>query len=171
MDDIPVDVKLIDIIDYVGDSVRPIREGSAVHDAKHIICIGYTAKHLDCVEISGYVCQSSHPNQIPHKVELKLADSIDNWVLKCSCKAGTNRCKHIVACLLELNRTGKAEYMTCTSATQAWGTTKAEKSVPWGAKPIAELCCVHCPKRAEPTDAALKNNILAESFSRILRGR
>lgn len=99
-----MDVKLLDIIDYVGDSVRPIREGSAVHDAKHIVCIGYTSRQPDYVEVTGYVRQSSHPSQIPHKVDLKLTDSIASWVLKCSCKAGTNRCKHIVACLLELNR-------------------------------------------------------------------
>lgn len=102
--DIDINIKLVDIIDYVGDSVRPIREGSAVFEAQHIMCLGYRNRCSEYIDLIGYVRQSSHPNQVPHTVELRLTEGINNWVLKCSCKAGTNRCKHIVACLLQLNR-------------------------------------------------------------------
>lgn len=102
----PIDfnIKLLDLLDYVGDSVRPIREGSAVYDAKHVVCIGYTNRTDQEVCIKGYVTQSSHPGHTPHEINLKITNTVSGWILCCSCKAGTGRCKHIVACLLHLNR-------------------------------------------------------------------
>ncbi|XP_062533524.1 uncharacterized protein LOC134202533 [Armigeres subalbatus] len=163
-------VKLLDILDYVGDSVRPIREGSAVYDAKHIVCIGYTNKTDHETQVKGYVTQSCHPGQMPHEVSLNITHNVSGWVLCCSCKAGTGRCKHIVACLLHLNRFDQVEYLSCTDTKQAGGILKAEKGTPWGAKKLSELCCIKTPSRLVPVDTKLKNQIIKESFERIIQG-
>lgn len=103
-DSIEVNLSLLDIFDYVSDSVRPLREGCCVLDARHVVCLGYTTSRAASTTFKGYVLQSSHPNQIPHQVDLEIAANVSEWILKCSCKAGNNKCKHIVACLLHLNR-------------------------------------------------------------------
>ncbi|XP_065073977.1 uncharacterized protein LOC135698036 [Ochlerotatus camptorhynchus] len=167
-EEIKTSILLVDILDYVADSVRPIREGSCVFDAGHVICIGYTEKTDIAISFIGFVRQSSHPGQVPHRINLKITPHVSCWQCDCSCKAGTGRCKHIVACLLHLNRSGCAEYLTCTDNVQAWGISKAEKQAPWGARRIKELCCVSHPPKLEPTDEATREQILAESFSRIL---
>nr|XP_029721953.1 uncharacterized protein LOC109418287 isoform X2 [Aedes albopictus] len=97
-----VSVSLGQVLDYVGDSVRPLREGQNVFDSGHIVCIGYNQKTPDYLRLAAYVLQSSHPSDIPHELELKIGTDYRKWLLKCSCKAGTARCKHIVACLLHL---------------------------------------------------------------------
>ncbi|XP_065089392.1 uncharacterized protein LOC135710673 [Ochlerotatus camptorhynchus] len=169
-DDIRVNITLVDILDYVGDSVRPIREGCAVFDAGHVVCIGYTEKADCAVTYCGYVLQSSHPGQIPHKTSLTISADVSKWVCICSCKAGTSRCKHIIASMLTLNRSGNASYLSCTDTVQAWGITKSERTAPWGAKRTDDLCCVNHPKKIMPTDKTMENNILMESFHRILKG-
>lgn len=99
-----VDISLSDILDYVGDSVRPIREGLAVMEANHIVCMGYTKKDGPFTHVKGFVLQSSHPADRPHEVQLKLSGDNQMWDLTCSCKAGTRRCKHIIACLLQISQ-------------------------------------------------------------------
>ncbi|XP_058830245.1 uncharacterized protein LOC131689257 [Topomyia yanbarensis] len=167
-DPIKTNIKLLDILDYVGDSVRPIRERSAVYDAKHVVCIGYTRKIDNKVCIKGYVTQSSHPGNMPHEVSLRITNNVSEWALCCSCKAGTARCKHIVACLLHLNRSEEIEYLSCTDTQQAWGILKTEKIGSWGAKKVTELCCSKTPTRILPTDPELRDAIVKESFTRIL---
>nr|XP_029731017.1 uncharacterized protein LOC109417047 isoform X2 [Aedes albopictus] len=167
-EDIRVDITLVDILDYVGDSVRPVREGCAVFDAGHVVCIGYTDRTDYSVAFCGYVLQSSNPGLIPHKTNLTISTNVSKWVCICSCKAGTSRCKHIIACLLSLNRSGSASYLSCTDTVQAWGITKSERTVPWGAKPVDDLCCVNHPKKIICTDNTLEHNILVESFNRVL---
>ncbi|XP_055604791.1 uncharacterized protein LOC129753023 [Uranotaenia lowii] len=167
---IPIEIDMVDVLDYVGDSVRPIREGSAVFEANHVLLIGYREKTDEFIKLTGYVTQTSHPNAVPHQIQLKLTHSISSWILSCSCKAGTGKCKHIIACLLFLNRFRKVEYMSCTDAAQAWGKTKMDKKTPpWCAKPIRDLCCVKKITRLQATNADLKKKILQESFGRILK--
>lgn len=67
-------------------------------------------------------------------------------------------------------RSASVEFLTCTDNVQAWGISKAEKQAPWGAKRISELCCVSHPPKLECKDEAKKEQILAESFGRILLG-
>nr|XP_029712998.1 uncharacterized protein LOC115257492 [Aedes albopictus] len=162
-----VDISLGDILDYVGDSIRPLREGQTVFQSGHVVCIGYTksAAHL---EISGFVLQSSHPGDVPHEVDLQIWPDYRQWVLRCSCKAGTARCKHIIACLLHLEKAGAVEYLTCTSSRQAWGISKAEKTHLWKAKRIMDLCCVRKPSTPVEVDISKKAELLRESFRRIL---
>ncbi|XP_058827932.1 uncharacterized protein LOC131687863 [Topomyia yanbarensis] len=169
--DVTVNVNLIDILDYVGNSVRPIREGCAMFEAKHVIFIGYTENSADYVYITGFVRHSSHPQHPQHTIDLQITANVSGWALKFSCKAGTVRCKHIIACLLEVNRSGNCEFLSCSTAVQAWGITKKEKFNKWGAKRISQLCCIKQYVRLLPPDIQLQNNILAESFNRILNGK
>lgn len=62
------------------------------------------------------------------------------------------------------------EYLSCTDAVQAWGLSKSGKNKPWGAKKIADLCCVRKPPAPEVVDQELKNKIISESFTKILNG-
>ncbi|XP_058451514.1 uncharacterized protein LOC131430560 [Malaya genurostris] len=161
-------VRLEDILEYVGDSVRPIREGLAVLSANHIVCIGYTGRSGAHVLVKGYVLQSSHPGGIPHEVSLKICENHPLWDLNCSCKAGTRRCKHIVACLLRINQFKRLEHISCTDAVQAWGCSKIEKISLWGAKPIADLCCVRHRKLIVCSDVSMKETLLSDALMKIL---
>ncbi|XP_062538609.1 uncharacterized protein LOC134206882 [Armigeres subalbatus] len=51
---------------------------------------------------------------------------------------------------------------------QAWGYCRAEKTSQWGAKPIQDLCCIRQVKTLKCTDDAKREQILSESFSKIL---
>lgn len=99
-----VELNIVDILDYVGESVRPIREGYEVFAAKHIVCIGYRKSEGSITEVTAYVTQSSHPGDAPHEVQLKLTSEVAEWRLKCSCRSGGGKCKHIMACLLQIDR-------------------------------------------------------------------
>ncbi|XP_058817229.1 uncharacterized protein LOC131680531 [Topomyia yanbarensis] len=166
--ELEVEISIVDILDYVGESVRPIREGHAVFAASHVVCIGYRKYEEAYIDVIAYVNQSSHPGLTPHTVELKICSDIEKWILKCSCKAGTAKCKHIIACLLHLERYRKLDYMSCTDVTQAWGITKSQKTAPWTAKRINDLCCVKIPQKLKYVENELEEHILSESFGRIL---
>lgn len=99
-----VQISLGYILDYIGDSIRPLREGQSVFESDHIVCIGYTKESDSMLDISGFVLQSSHPGDVPLEVKLRIGSDYRHWVLRCSCKAGTARCKHIIACLLHLSK-------------------------------------------------------------------
>ncbi|XP_062701765.1 uncharacterized protein LOC109418287 isoform X2 [Aedes albopictus] len=163
-----VSVSLGQVLDYVGDSVRPLREGQNVFDSGHIVCIGFNQKTPDYLRLAAYVLQSSHPSDIPHELELKIGTDYRKWLLKCSCKAGTARCKHIVACLLHLCQFRFVEYMTCTDSRQAWGRSKAEITQ-WRAKPVLQLCCVRKHPPVCSSEAPNKRELLQQEFNRILR--
>ncbi|XP_021711429.1 uncharacterized protein LOC110679851 isoform X1 [Aedes aegypti] len=168
--DVELEVTIVDILDYVGESVRPIKEGYAVYAANHVICIGYRQQDAVNTEVTGYVTQTSHPGLAPHEVFLKLQQDISKWTLKCSCKAGTAKCKHIVACLLHIEKHPKLEYLSCTDVKQAWGMTKSRKPVPWRAKRIKDLCCVTQPYGlpCSVSNSQTEEEILSTSFNRIL---
>ncbi|XP_058828116.1 uncharacterized protein LOC131688009 [Topomyia yanbarensis] len=161
-------IRLEDVLEYVGDSVRPIREGLAVLSANHIVCIGYTSRSGMYIHAKGYVLQSSHPGGIPHEVSLKICQNHQFWDLNCSCKAGTRRCKHIVACLLRINQCNRLEKISCTDSAQAWGYSKIEKTSLWGAKLIQDLCCVRQRKPNICVDVGTKEQLLSESFRKII---
>lgn len=89
---------LVDIMLYIGDGVRMLREGEAVHKAQHIIFAGWDDKNR---HIKAACLRSTTPKQTPHKISLQLCEAVKDWVLHCSCKGGANgRCKHCVAALL-----------------------------------------------------------------------
>ncbi|XP_058453388.1 uncharacterized protein LOC131431586 isoform X1 [Malaya genurostris] len=166
--DVDVNISIVDILDYVGESVRPIKEGFAVYTANHIVCIGYRKIEQATVEVTGYVTQTSHPGLAPHQIKLNLEPEISKWMLKCTCKAGTAKCKHIIACLLHIEKHRTLEYLSCTDITQAWGITKSAKKAPWGAKRITELCCVNQSKSLKTTDSKTEEQLLSTSFNCIM---
>ncbi|XP_053698879.1 uncharacterized protein LOC128745832 [Sabethes cyaneus] len=165
-----VSIFFVDILEYVGIAVRPIKEGHAVFSANHIICIGFRKKDSSGVEIVAYVQQSSNPGADPHELNLKIWSNINEWILKCSCKVGTAKCKHIIACLLYMEKFNKLEYLSCTDVRQAWGMCKTKKPAPWGAKRISELCCFKHPKnyKFDIVKSDHFNKALSESYNRIL---
>ncbi|XP_062534733.1 uncharacterized protein LOC134203882 [Armigeres subalbatus] len=166
---VKVTISLGQVFDYVGDSVRPLREGQNVFDSGHIVCIGYTKKLQDYLELTAYVLQSSHPADVPHELRLKIGSDYRKWSLCCSCKAGTSRCKHIIACLLHLCQFRSVEFMTCTDSRQAWGRSRAE-IIQWRAKPLMQLCCIRQHPVVTPVDTSNKQELLQQAFDRILKG-
>nr|XP_037283550.1 uncharacterized protein LOC119176395 [Rhipicephalus microplus]XP_037283552.1 uncharacterized protein LOC119176395 [Rhipicephalus microplus] len=63
----------------------------------------------------------------------------------CSCKAGNSeRCRHMIAMLLHVNRTGiqNLDLLTSTDVTQAWG--KLKTNALYEACKLKELCHVQC---------------------------
>ncbi|XP_062541367.1 uncharacterized protein LOC134209398 [Armigeres subalbatus] len=170
--DIEIQMNIVDILDYVGESVRPIKEGYAVFAANHIVCIGYrNVQRSDMLtEVVGYVTQTSHPGCSPHEVLLLVGPDISRWILKCSYKAGTAKCKHVIACILFIEKNRLLEYISCTDVTQAWGISKAGRKATWGAKRVTDLCCVNKPKLLETPESNAELELLTTSFNRILNG-
>ncbi|XP_055551046.1 uncharacterized protein LOC129733301 [Wyeomyia smithii] len=121
---VEVTISFVDILEYVGEAVRPIKKRHAVFAANHIVCIGFREHDSSGVDIVAYVQQSFNPAMNPHVLNLKIGPKVDKWILECSCKAGTAKCKHIVACLLYIEKFNKLEYLSCTDVTRAWGICK-----------------------------------------------
>lgn len=91
-------ITLADIMLYIGDGVRMLREGEAVYKAQHIIFAGWDERNA---EIKAACLRSTTPKQSPHLIQVKICEAVDQWCLHCSCKGGVNgRCKHSVATLL-----------------------------------------------------------------------
>ncbi|XP_055524653.1 uncharacterized protein LOC129718184 isoform X1 [Wyeomyia smithii] len=163
-----VNITLGDILDYIGDSIRPLREGQSVFESGHVVCIGYTNESDSMIDICGFVLQSSHPGDVPHEVKLHIGYDFRHWILRCVCKAGTARCKHIVACLLHLANTRFVEYLTCTSSRQAWGISKSEKTDLWKAKVVRNLCCARKHSQLAVIDLGNMRELLKQGFDRIM---
>ncbi|XP_055542580.1 uncharacterized protein LOC129728189 [Wyeomyia smithii] len=163
-----VNITLGDILDYIGDSIKPLREGQSVFESGHVVCIGYTNESDSMIGICGFVPQSSHPGDVPHEVKLHIGYDFRHWILRCVCKAGTARCKHIVACLLHLANTRFVEYLTCTSSRQAWGISKSEKTDLWKAKVVRNLCCARKHSELAVIDLGNMRELLKQGFDRIM---
>lgn len=87
---------LADILVYVGNGIRMMREREAVYKAQHIIFVGWNQAENNfkaaCIKSSALT---------PHKISLMLSNCVSEWMIHCSCKGGANgRCKHSVAALL-----------------------------------------------------------------------
>ncbi|XP_075737092.1 uncharacterized protein LOC142776738 isoform X1 [Rhipicephalus microplus] len=88
--------------------VRCLIEGEEVLNAGHRICCGVKACNIDAVAIQGLCLQTSHVREKPHELEL-VFDVNSRIKDHCSCKAGNaERCKHMIAMLLHVNR-----YLCC----------------------------------------------------------
>lgn len=95
-----ISVSLCDILQYVGDRNRPLKEGEAVFKAGHIILCG-----LDGDMVRSLCLQTSSLTSQPHEISLKLHQDVKQWKFVCSCKAGMSGfCKHIVATIIYINR-------------------------------------------------------------------
>lgn len=87
------------IIDYLGDAVRPLKAGLDLYKSQHVINAGKSNVKMD---IFGQVLQTTDPRGAPHNVKICGVDkNVKNWIGTCSCKAGLgHKCKHIFAVLL-----------------------------------------------------------------------
>lgn len=98
-----VEVSLYDILGYLGERSRPLKEGEEVFNAGHIILCGLEA--LNSRKIRALCLQTSSLTSRPHEITLELSDQVKEWKCGCSCKAGmSGTCKHIVATLIYINR-------------------------------------------------------------------
>lgn len=98
-----IDLSLCEIMEYIGDRSRPLKEGEAVFKAGHIIMCGLDASNSE--EIKSLCLQTSSLTSQPHEIVIMLNNDINKWKCVCSCKAGMSGfCKHIVATLIYINR-------------------------------------------------------------------
>jgi SWIM zinc finger len=98
-------VDLFEIMKYVGSGERPFVEGEAILKAKHIMECGLTSRTEQEFRVLGLCLQSSHLNSRPHEIKIWVKATASPKISgTCSCKAGSGKCKHIVAVLLFLNR-------------------------------------------------------------------
>jgi hypothetical protein len=104
-------IELSDIIDYVGSFTRPKKLGEELAKAKHHFV--FFGRRLDLetqpseIRFEG-VCLTSTIANPPHTVSVvKHTSEAEKTVTlqgKCSCKAGSSQCKHIVGLMLKLHR-------------------------------------------------------------------
>jgi SWIM zinc finger len=100
-------VEIHHIMEVVGDFKRPFVEASALLKSKHLMECGITARTAHQIHVMGLCLQTSHLDGKPHQVDIKInvqASSDDRLCCTCTCKAGSGKCKHIVAVLLYLSR-------------------------------------------------------------------
>lgn len=81
-----------------------MKQGDAVWKAGHVLSVGVISVASSTSTIEGICLQTSHPNEKPHTVTIKTAESFEDWTFFCSCKAGLgSRCKHIYAVLMQIH--------------------------------------------------------------------
>lgn len=101
-------VNLVDIIKFVGESTRPLVEGSLLAKSKsHYVMYGVLPYDTSsCELIFKASCITSTISAKPHDLEVHKKIKSDGVGLKgiCSCKAGMGRCKHIVGLMLKLEK-------------------------------------------------------------------
>ena len=96
-------ISLGDILDYVGDKKRCLKEGEAVVNARHLLAVGVVARNPAEVTIKAFCAQSAHIRDKPHEILLHM--TMNKFSVKCSCKAGlSEQCKHCVALIIFVNR-------------------------------------------------------------------
>lgn len=104
-------MSLLDIINYVGDSTRPLKEGKLLANSNLFLHFGIVPSAADdslgIIQFVG-VCLTSKISADPHIVRIirESLDDDESVKLKgnCTCKAGSPRCKHIVALMLKLEK-------------------------------------------------------------------
>ncbi|KAF5281418.1 hypothetical protein FQR65_LT14714 [Abscondita terminalis] len=100
-------VTIVNIINYLGEGKRPLKEGEEVLRAGMITKCGKIEDNV----VVGLCLQTSKIKDFPHKVKLILNEDYRH----CSCKAENGgKCKHIFAVLLLVNRTANLPELTCT---------------------------------------------------------
>lgn len=105
-----------DVVEYLGDSIRPLKEGSNLYKCGHVLNVGVTNVKEQTVDVHFEVIQSSSPKGLPHQVKITVVTGdISKWNAKCSCKAGLGeKCKHIFATLLSVLKYIRIECSLCS---------------------------------------------------------
>ena len=85
---------------------RNFQEGEKVINAGHILVIGKRPSSNPAVyQIYALVLKTSALYDEPHKIEGSIEKkSLQIQSFTCSCKAGSDKCKHILAVLMHCNR-------------------------------------------------------------------
>lgn len=101
---VKINVSITHILEYVGERIRPLKEGEEVFKAGHIVLCGVDS--TDKNRIKSMCLQSSALLQPPHEVSIMFLDGYKGFVsCQCSCKAGLSGfCKHVIATLIYINR-------------------------------------------------------------------
>uniref|UniRef100_A0A6P7G4C6 Uncharacterized protein LOC114335774 n=1 Tax=Diabrotica virgifera virgifera TaxID=50390 RepID=A0A6P7G4C6_DIAVI len=115
MENKEIEVSLLDILKYIGDTKRPLKEGEALLKAGHVVLCGkYNNK------LVGLCLKTTNLNGAPHEITVDVLR--DEWVAKCTCKAGQGgMCKHVIAVLLQAQKQDELEALSCTDVEQVWG--------------------------------------------------
>ncbi len=100
-------IELSDIVNFVGEFVRPKQLGRELAESlHHFVFFGRAVDHERVAEIKFVgACLTSKLKEKPHDVEVIRKYTEDGSIAlssKCTCKAGSNRCKHIVGLMLKL---------------------------------------------------------------------
>lgn len=95
-----VNVSIADIMAYIGDGKRMLKERQQVFKAKHIVFAGSLNTKM-IFEVVAICLRSTTPGIAPHQINLKHVEKTYTfWKIVCTCKGGSNgRCKHSVAAL------------------------------------------------------------------------
>lgn len=101
--DVEINISINEIMCYIGDGKRNLKEREQVYKAKHIIFAGSLFQST-MTEVVAICLRSSSPGNSPHQINLRHIDKTNKlWTILCSCKGGSNgRCKHSVAALFHL---------------------------------------------------------------------
>ncbi|XP_040356772.1 uncharacterized protein LOC115328118 [Ixodes scapularis] len=157
-------MQIVDILAYIGDHNdereaphrrRCLVEGEAVLNAKHLMRCGIVSRDDAGVKLFALSVQTSQVKAKLHTIDVNLSEKIN---AKCSCKAGlSGTCKHAVAALLFINRTGidNLEGLSSTDSTQCWGRHHTAKL--YEPRKLSELCHVKLQKQP-----SLLNDLLEE---------
>ncbi|XP_050064225.1 uncharacterized protein LOC126553080 isoform X1 [Aphis gossypii] len=141
-------IELIDILNYIGDSKRPLVEGTQILQCNHIIDFGIKEENTNEVVYIALCLQTSNLNGHPHEVNISKLCEDGNTVItgSCTCKAGTGKCKHVVGFLLKLQKTSEEEiqHLSCTDLRQQWGKLKNTGIDLYKPIPVKEFCHVDC---------------------------
>lgn len=98
---VKLEVSISDILIYLGDRLRPLKEGESVFKAGHVVLCGVQAEQPQLIK--SLCLQISALAQPPHEVSIQLEG--ENWQCKYTCKAGLSGfCKHVIATLIYINR-------------------------------------------------------------------
>ncbi|XP_028131157.2 uncharacterized protein LOC114326897 isoform X2 [Diabrotica virgifera virgifera] len=142
-----MEISVSDIVEYCGDSKRPLIEGEAVFDANHIFVCGIKSKSTTTVEIFALCLQSSKIHDQPHEIDIKVSGEGTQKTIKCACtcKAGAGqKCKHIIAVLLYVHREKitNLDDLGCTDLQQKWGKLKTHSKELYKDEPMENFCHV-----------------------------
>ncbi|CAN8014222.1 unnamed protein product [Ixodes persulcatus] len=119
------------------------------------MCCGIVSRDDAGVKLFALSVLTSQVKAKPHTIDVNLSEKIN---AKCSCKAGlSGTCKHAVAALLFINRTGidNLEELSSTDLTQCWGRHQTAKL--YEPRKLSELC--HVKHQKQPS---LPNDLLEE---------
>lgn len=103
----PFDITVNEIYSLLGETKRPIIEGEALVLSQKVFHCGIKTMAENSINIEASCLQTSHPTDSPHKINISisLVNDTRNISCECTCKAGAgNRCKHIFATLLFVNK-------------------------------------------------------------------